>query len=294
MRVTVGMSAYTSITNIQNAETRLAKLQNELSSGKSILTPSDNPTGTVQALQLRGALARNSSYATSQSDALSWLSAADTAYSQIVSTTQQARTLVLQALNTGASDTASQQTLSQQISDLRTGLLRLANTTYDGRPLFGGTTAGGVAYDSSGNYVGDTGQVARGIAQNTTVGVSAVGSTVFGSGSTDLFATLQNISAAISANPSAPALSGALSSLDAAISRVSSAQASAGATYQQVQLAQTNSTSQATALTGQLSSVEDADMADLAIKVTTANTAYQAALQTTASVGQLSLLDFLK
>ena len=35
-------------------------------------------------------------------------------------------------------------------------------------------------------------------------------------------------------------------------------------------------------------------MAKLAVQVATANTAYQAALQTTASIRQLSLLDFLK
>jgi flagellar hook-associated protein 3 FlgL len=53
-------------------------------------------------------------------------------------------------------------------------------------------------------------------------------------------------------------------------------------------------TSTGTALTTQLSGIEDIDLADMAIKVTTANTTYQAALQTTASIRQLSLLDFLK
>jgi hypothetical protein len=40
--------------------------------------------------------------------------------------------------------------------------------------------------------------------------------------------------------------------------------------------------------------VDVADLADLGVKVTTANATYQAALQTTASIGQLSLLDFLR
>jgi flagellar hook-associated protein 3 FlgL len=44
----------------------------------------------------------------------------------------------------------------------------------------------------------------------------------------------------------------------------------------------------------QLSEVEDIDLADIAIKVSTADASYQAALATTAKVRQTSLLDFLR
>jgi flagellar hook-associated protein 3 FlgL len=47
-------------------------------------------------------------------------------------------------------------------------------------------------------------------------------------------------------------------------------------------------------MTTQLSGIEDIDPAETAIKLATANTTYQAALQTTASIGQVSLLDFLR
>ncbi|HEY2273645.1 MAG TPA: flagellin, partial [Jatrophihabitantaceae bacterium] len=75
---------------------------------------------------------------------------------------------------------------------------------------------------------------------------------------------------------------------------ISTAQSTEGAAYQQVQRAQAVGTTEATALKTRLSGIEDVDLADLAVKVTTANTTYQAALQTTASIGQLSLLDFLR
>ena len=75
---------------------------------------------------------------------------------------------------------------------------------------------------------------------------------------------------------------------------MNSVRAGAGATYQQVRKVQTARTWAATSLKKQLSSIEDVDTLHLAIDVTTANIAYQAALQTTASVRQLSLLDFLR
>lgn len=294
MRVTVGQSQYNSLANIEAAQARVAKLQSQISSGQQITKPSDDPAGTVRAMQLQAEITRNDQYATNSSDAIAWLSTADTAYSQIVTATQQARTLLVQGLNTGASDTDAINGIANQIDGIRSTLITLANTTYAGRPVFGGTTANGAAYDSTGTYIGDSGSVTRTVAPNATVSVAATGTDVFGSGSTDLFAMLQNISDTLRSDPTSATLSSSLGDLDTAIARVSTAQASEGATYQEVQTAQTNGTTKGTALKGQLSDIADADLADLAVQVTAANTTYQAALQTTASIGQLSLLDFLK
>jgi flagellar hook-associated protein 3 FlgL len=78
------------------------------------------------------------------------------------------------------------------------------------------------------------------------------------------------------------------------VSRVAAAHAVEGATYQQIQGAHTVQTAKGTAMSTQLSEIEDVDVAETAIEVTSANTAYQAALQTTATVRQLSLLEFLR
>ena len=101
-RVTVSAASTNSLRNIESAASRLAKLQQQLSSGQQITTPSDDPAGTVQALRLSGELSRTTQYQASANDALAWLSSADHAYSQVVTVAQQARTLVVQALNTGA------------------------------------------------------------------------------------------------------------------------------------------------------------------------------------------------
>jgi len=290
-RVTVGSIAYSGLQAIRATSSALAEAQAHATSGKQILKPSDNPTGTVQAMTLRSALARNDQYATNADDALTWLSTADSAYSRAVTVVQQARTLVVQGLNAGASDDSARSAIAAQIDQLRTALLAVANTTNNGRPVFGGTTADGVAYSADGNYVGDSGKVTRMIGADTTATVSNTGPEVFGSGASNVFDTLSSISAALRTNT----LSGsALTGLDGSISTISSAQAVAGAAYQHVQQAQSAQQSDATSLKTRLSGIEEVDLADMAIKVTTANTAYQAALQTTAAIGQLSLLDFLR
>lgn len=292
-RVTSAFSASQSVSQIQTAAAKLAAAQNQLTSGKKITTPSDDPSGTVKAMQLRGELARNTQYSSNIQDAQGWLSAADSTYSQVVSAVQEAQTLVVKGLNAGANDATANSAIAAQITGLRSTLLSLANTQYAGRPLFGGTTAGSVAYDSSGAYVGDNGTVTRAIAAGTTVAVNTNGPAVFGPNGSSVFDVLQNIATALASNPST--LSGsALDQLKSVLSTVSSVQAAEGGVTSQVARAQTTQTAVGTALTTQLSGIEDVDLADMAIKVASANTSYQAALQTTAKVGQLSLLNFLQ
>lgn len=335
LRVTVGSSSQAALAGLQENASRLQKLQAQLSSGKQITAPSDNPSGTVQALQLRGQVARNTQYGTNAGDAIAFMSTADSTYTQVQNLAQQARTLVVQGLNAGASTGTSNAALAQQIDALKSSLVSLANTTYNGQPIFGGTASGTQAYqvvgvvDGSGdpvlnpatgqqeqtvNYLGDTGSVQRQVGPSTTVTINQVGTAVFGAASADptqpsatntpdLFQLLTNVSNALRGDPGAPPLAGdasgvppvpsALSQFDAAISKVSTAQATEGATYKQVQNAQTVQASTDTTLKTELSNVQDIDLAQMTVQVSTAQVTYQAALQTTASIHQMSLLNFL-
>ena len=79
MRVTVGSSAAGSLAGLQANASRLAALQAQMSSGRQITKPSDNPVGTSSALELRGELKRVTQYQNNSSDALSWLTTVNTA-----------------------------------------------------------------------------------------------------------------------------------------------------------------------------------------------------------------------
>ena len=130
LRVTTGSNISGGLAGLQNAAGRLAALQAKMSSGQQITKPSDDPSGTVEALALRGELRRNTQYASNANDAIAWLSAADTSYTQVVTQLQSARTLVVQGLNSGASSSGSPTAIANQIDQLRSSLINLANTQY--------------------------------------------------------------------------------------------------------------------------------------------------------------------
>ncbi|MDQ2958353.1 MAG: flagellar hook-associated protein FlgL [Actinomycetota bacterium] len=292
LRVTEGSTNRASLAGLQLDSSRLAALQEQMSSGRQITKPSDDPTGTVSALQLRSQLKQQTQYQANGTDALGWLTTVDSSYSSISSQLQQVRGLVLQGMNTGTGNAGSDQALAQQVDQAQASLLSLANSSYLGRPVFGGTTAGSVAFDATGAYVGDTGTVTRTVGPSSSVDLNTPGTTAFGPNGSNLFDLLSDISNNLRTNPSA--LGGDLSQLDARQVAITSDQALAGAKYQRIQSVQTASSSTTIQLKSQLSDLQDIDLADTIVQVTSANTAYQAALATTAKVSQTSLLDFLR
>jgi flagellar hook-associated protein 3 FlgL len=291
-RITDRTAALGSLASLQASAGRLAALQNQLSSGRQITKPSDDPVGTERALALRGDLKRTNQYSANASSGLGWLSQVDGTMTSIMNQLQKVRSLTLQGLNTGTNDAASNAAIADNIDQLRSSMLSLANTTSEGRPIFGGTTAGSVAFDSSGAYVGDAGSVTRQVGTNDNVTINQVGTSVFGPNGANLFDQLTTLSNDLRSNPAG--LTGDLSNLDTAMSRLSAQQGTAGATYQRIDTVQNNMQNTTLQIKTSLSNLQDADVAEMAIAVSSANVAYQAALQTTASIRQTSLLDYLR
>jgi len=128
----------TAINNIGSRQAQLSQLQSNLTSGKRVLKPSDDPTAAAQAER---AITR-SAQVTIQQRALSLqkdnMSNAESVLGQATDAIQSFRDLVVQAGN--ASNTPSDlKTITNQLTSLRNQLLGYANTTdSNGQALFGG------------------------------------------------------------------------------------------------------------------------------------------------------------
>ncbi|OLB81474.1 MAG: hypothetical protein AUI14_03300 [Actinobacteria bacterium 13_2_20CM_2_71_6] len=187
---------------------------------------------------------------------------------------------------------ARAQAIAAEVDQIRQTSMGLANTKYGDRPVFGGTTASSAAYDAAGNYLGDTGAVQRTVGDNVKVQVGVPGSDAFGTGSTQLFTVMADISNDLRTNPSA--LSGDLDRLDTATTTLKFVQSTVGARYNQLTQMQQLASDRTDALTAQLSNVEDIDLPKTITEMQLQQTAYQAALSAGAKVVQPSLVDFLR
>jgi flagellar hook-associated protein 3 FlgL len=296
MRITQATTAALMSQDIDTSYDAYESTAAQVASGLAITQPSDNPAGTVQIMSYNGQIARLSQYQNNATDGLAWLGTAQGTLESVTTSLQQVRTLVQQAAN-GTTDASGRQAIANQVATLQSSLLSDANTTYLGRPVFGGTTGGNAAYDANGNYIGDSGSVTRTVASGTQVQVNVTGPNAFGSGSTSVFAVLSQIQSDLTSNNQAQINnlgSSDLTALDNAMSTVSNATATVGANYSEIQTLQTQAQSSQTTLTTALSSVQDVDMAKAETQLTTQQLTYEAALEATSKVLSTSLADFLQ
>jgi len=301
-RITTQMTAQNLLANINQSMDRIATTQQELSTGKKINQPSDNPYGTSLSLQLNNQLAGLNDYANNVSDGIGWAQAGNAALSDITNAVQRIRELVVGASN-GTLTQADMSADAAEVGQLVDQIKQDANTQYNGQYIFSGAATSTQPYQPGSNdaYAGDTGQVSRMIGPNTSVAVNANLSGVLGTGQTvagqpagdgRLLNTLRNVVDAMQSGNSG-ALSGTLSQLDTNLNSLTGLTAGVGATTDRLQMASSRIQSLQAADTEVLSNTQDADMAQTEVDFSTEQAALTAALQAGAHIVQQSLMDFL-
>ena len=292
-RVTQNMMSERSLAGMQMGLTRLAKVQEQVSTGRILNRPSDSPIDAASAMNLRKGLDDQQQFVRNTADGLAWLNTADSTLSSMSLQIRKARELGLQGANTGALSADARNAVATEIEGIREGLIKDANTTYLNRPIFGGITAGAKAYDAGGAFVGEAGSVTRTVANGVRIDVNVDGPTVVGPTGANLFDDLTALAAAIRAGDSAATATG-LDALQTGLSRVTNALADVGSRTVRVEMAEQAALDAELSLRTSLSEVENTDLPKALMELKLQETAYQAALASTARVMQPSLIDFLR
>jgi flagellar hook-associated protein 3 FlgL len=294
-RITTQMTSDMTLANLQQAMDRVDTTQQELSSGKRINQPSDDPYGTSLSLQMRGQLAQLDSFSKNVDDGTAWAQAASTSLSGIDSIVQRVRELVVQTSN-GASNAANGQAAAAEINQLIQAVKQNANAQYNGQYIFSGTSTQTAPYQSGLNdsYQGGSGAIMRQIGPGASVQVNADISQLLGSAGGDgkLLDTLRTITQDMQAG-NTTGLNADLSKLDTNAGTLRQMEANMGAVTDQLQMASSRLQALQVNDWTVLSNTEDADMAKTEIDFSTQQAALQAALQAGARIVQTSLMNFL-
>jgi len=292
VRITQRAVATTSLQGLNRNLDQIGKLQQQLTSGRQISAPSDSPTGTNRAMQIRSSQAAVDQQSRAVTDAKAWLEQTDSTLQTMVQHTQRVRDLALQASNDGALSATGRQAIATEVASLREGLIALANTRSQGRPLFGGTTSGPAAYDAAGAYVGTAGDVNRRVSDDEVMAVNVTGPVAFGAGPGDLLGVAQAIATAATADPAA--LSGHVQALDDVMAGMLDAITSVGVRGTRIERLEDIGADRALSPASQLSEVENIDLPHTIMKLQMQQIGYEAALAATAKAIQPTLLDFLR
>ena len=290
-RVTQQTMQRSTLANLQLNLSKMSSLQQEMSSGKRISKPSDDPSGTSTALSMRSEQRAYTQYSRNIDDGIGWLSTTDTALQSSVTQLRRARDLTVQA-GSGALNAAGREALATEIESVRDGLLATANAQYQGRNVFAGTSDSAVAFDSSYTWSGTAGgSVDRRISPDTTVRADADGSAVFGSGSTSVFALLDSIAADVRAGAD---IGTRLTEIDSRMDTMLGELSGVGARTNRMTAAQSSINDKLLDLQLSISDIEDVDLTSAIVELQSQEVAYKGALGATARVLQPTLMDYLR
>jgi flagellar hook-associated protein 3 FlgL len=298
MRITQRALTANALTGINNNLAALNKYQDQMSTGKVLTKPSDSPTDTNKAMQTRSGLASLAQQARNITDATARLDQTDTALSTMQDLLQRVQVLTTKGLNTGSNDATANAAIATEVAALRQSMLGTANSTVasTGQSLFGGVSAGPLAYEADGTYAGTDGfPVTRRIGDLEQIRVDVTGTEAFGEQPDDLFALVQGIVDKLSdpAGVDTAGLSADLAALGDAQDRLSTVQSAVGARAARVDDAAAVNSDRKLTLTAQLAAIENVDIAKATLELSAQQVGYQAALSVASKVLQPSLMDFL-
>src|SRR6185503_13204706 len=165
---------------------KLVRAQEQLSSSKRLLRPSDDAAGASTALSLRRQRGDIERYKAAVTSSKPVLDASLAALSDAGAAVARARELVVQGLN-GTLNDNDRGTLARAIEQVRGQLLELANSSFDGQHLFSGTSTDSDAFAESNDhglvrvrYQGNEASRSVSVGQGADVDVFVAGSQLFG------------------------------------------------------------------------------------------------------------------
>lgn len=293
MRVTQNMLVDRSVGSLQGGLARLAKVQEQLSTGRVLNRPSDSPTDTTAAMRMRSSITDQNQYVRNAEDGLGWLGLVDQSLTSVTDQVRRARELALQGASSGTASANAREALATEIDGIRSALIAEGNTAYLNRPVYGGITAGAQAFDAAGSFVGVAGAVNRTVADGVTVRVDVLGTDVFGANGASVFDDLDALSTALRAGDATGIRTG-LTALATRLEDLGSVQAAVGSSYARLERAADKGRDAVLDLTSSLSEVENADLPRTMVDLQMQEVVYQASLASTARVMQPSLIDFLR
>jgi flagellar hook-associated protein 3 FlgL len=291
MRVTAGMSQRHVLSDLRRVQERLATAQSQVSGGKRIEKPSDDPLGAERAMRLNDQLESTTAYRSAVDESRSWLDATDTALSSLSDIAARVRELTLQAAN-GSTTPAGRQSIKLEVDQLTEQAKTTLNGAFDGRHLFSGTKTDTPPYSTATGdaYQGDAAPVLRQIGPGVSVQVNVTGDDVL----SGLLPTLRTLSAHLASNDVASLGTSDLQALDAASATLVAKQSQVGAVTNRVDAAGQRLDDVYDVTNAFLSKTQDADLPQALTDLSAQQNALQAALRGGATLIQQSLMDFLR
>lgn len=330
MRITNKIIKNTYMSDMNNNLNNMQTLNKQLSSGKEINRPSDNPNKVARSMQLNSSINTNNQYNENIKDTINWLDTTDSALNQVTNIMQRIRELMVSAGN-ASYGTDERGAILDEVNERVAEMSQVLNTNFDGKYIFGGTKTSskpmnavednitgnknltfldkdGKELDLNSNNINDMyqidmlkGELNTEISQGVKIkyNVSATELLLFKNNKGQSVNTLSLLSEITNNLGSANEIDNAkitnenLSSIDDVITNLLKVRAEVGAKQNRMDSAEAKNDDETFNMTDILSKTEDIDFTEKTMEYAVAQTVYQASLQVSAQILPRTILDYI-
>jgi len=299
MRISTSTIYDAGVGSMQEQSGRLLQTQQQIASGRRMLTPADDPVAAARALDVSQSQSINTQHLTNSSNASDSLGLEESVLGSITGVLQNVRDLAVNA-GSGILNQSDRSTLANALRGSYQELLGLANSTDgNGQYIFSGYQGGVRPFVASATgavtYKGDQGQRLIQVSPSRQIAVNDAGEDIFLKNQ-NVFATINDLATLLETSSGSTLTTGvatALSNLDNALANVSTVRTSTGLRLQELDAVKNSADDRALQYSQTLSRLQDVDYAKAASDLTQLQVNLEAAQKSFVKVAGLSLFSYL-
>jgi len=304
MRISTNTIYQSGISKISTLQAEQSKLQQQISTGKRISAPSDDPVASAHALEISHAQETNSSFANTRQTAELKLNTLESSLTSITDLLVSTQSTLVGAGNAALSN-LERGFIATELSGSLEALINLANTQdASGDHIYAGFKTDVkpfVANATGANYAGDSNQQFLQVDAHRLMAVNVSGDNVFQAGGNDLFATISNLVTLLNTpitNAATQAtfnsgLATAITDLQGSVDNILNVRASIGSKLNELDSLDNAGSSRNLEYSKSLSDLEDLDYASALSDLAKQQTIMQAAQKSFVTTTNLSLFQFI-
>lgn len=294
MRVTQSMLSGNMLRNLSNSYSKMGELQNQITTGKKVNRPSDDPVVAMKGIALRSQLEKVEQFQRNLGEVHNLLDSSDDALDKVGSAMQRVNELMVQA----SSDTTTnddRQKIESEISQIRTHIQNISNTKVGNKYIFSGTKTTTPLHDGT-NYTNPADPaLMKAVEIEVFDGVKLKVNTNAINVFNEIDIKLKEISdLMVAGNSSGSDFSPFLKDISDQMDSILTTRADIGARQNRAELMDNRLQSQSVIATKQMSENEDIDYEKSITEMITQESVHRAALSVGAKIIQPSLADFIR
>lgn len=291
IRITQNSVAAAFDRDIQSIYSRMSRTQQQLSDGRRIIRPSDDPYGAGQVMGFDRQLADVRQFQVNARDSLGFLNAADSALDTVTTALHAIREKSIQAAN-GTNSPSDRQSIAAEIQQLKEVVRDGMNAQHGDQFIFGGTACTTAPYPAGNAYAGTATPMSRRVGERQSLQINVPGDAVLGPNGSNTLDVIDQLVLDIQGGNVAGMQTG-LAAITAQTDRALDVRTQLGASVTRLEVMQARLELTEERLMTARSEVSDVDAAEAYMTFSQQQTMYQAALAAGTRIMQTSILDFI-